>query len=74
MTSNGGALVVSSIGNGAATQELYLVCTSNVNTLELDNMANVQLSGSWVGKLGSLLCLHWTPGLNKWLEDHRNEI
>ncbi len=73
LVSSGGAVVVT-IANGSNTKELYLVGTHDTNTVEIDSSSNVVLSGPWVGKLGSMICLHWTQGLNKYIEAHRNEI
>lgn len=73
IVSTGGAIVVT-LADGSGTKELYLVGTHATNTVELDSGSNVLLSGAWVGGLGALLCLHWTAGLNKWVEAHRNEL
>lgn len=70
-----GVPVSALIGSGSGTQELYLVTTDSTNTITLTNyLSNVMLSGTWYGKQGSMICLHWTQGLNKWVEAHRNEI
>lgn len=57
--------------NGA--WELYLFCTDDVKTITLDNQVNIQLSGEFVGKNGSILYLQW-DGFSKYVEGGRNEI
>ncbi len=74
ITGSGGAVTGITIAAGTGTRELYLVGTSDANTAMLISSTNVLLSGTWVASLGSLLCLHWTAGLAKWVEAHRNEI
>lgn len=62
------------IAAGSGTQELYLYGVDGINTAQLVSSATVRLSGTWLADLDALICLHWTQGLNKWVEAHRNEL
>lgn len=53
--------------------ELYLFTTDDTNTITLDNQVNLQLSGQWIGKSGSILYLQW-DGVSQYVEGGRNEI
>lgn len=70
---SGGPVVDPSIGNGSGTRELLLFCCSDTDTVELNDTANLQLSGKWIGADGSMLFLQWDGG-SKWVEVGRNEI
>lgn len=69
-----GAVVDPTLANGTGTQELYILCVDNTNSVQIDSASNIKLSGTWLGKAGSELCLHWIPSLTSWLEAGRNEI
>lgn len=71
---NGGARTGITIATGSDTQELWLVGTSDTNTVGMISSANVLLSGAITLRAGTVLMLKWTAGLNKWLETGRNEI
>lgn len=53
--------------------ELALFVTDSTNRITLNNAANIELSGEWIGINGSILWLFW-DGVSKYVEDHRNEI
>lgn len=74
ITGNAGPVVNPTLGTGATGQELFLFGTSDSNTVELNSTTNLLLSGPIVLKDGSIMCLHWIDGLNKWVEASRNEI
>lgn len=72
---SGALTTATSIGNGTGTQEFYLVGTNDSFKLKLPKtFSNMVLSGEWDAGAGSLLCMHWTQGVNTWIEAHRNEI
>lgn len=71
---SGGAVTGITISAGTGTYEFFIVGTDNTNTAQLVSSANVQLSGTWVARQGSVMSLQWTAGLAKWLEVSRNEI
>jgi len=69
-----GAVVDPTLGSGSSGQELYLHCTSDTDTVELNSVANLKLSGSLVMKQDTVLVLHWIQGATKLVEVSRNEI
>lgn len=70
---SGGPVLNPTLPNGADTQEWWLFGTSDVDTVTLNNAANLQLSGQWIGGNGSMLYLQW-DGTSKYVEAGRNEI
>ncbi len=72
LKSNSGA-ITGTMPSGVSLQRVELVGTSDTDTLELTG-SNLLLSGPMVLKQGSRITLDWITGLDKWLEDHRNEI
>jgi hypothetical protein len=53
--------------------ELFIFWADMVNTLTLNNAANILLSGEWVGVYGSILYLQW-DGNSQYVEGGRNEL
>jgi hypothetical protein len=53
--------------------EFGLFATDDTDTITLNDAANIQLSGQWIGMSGSILWLFW-DGVSKYVEDRRNEI
>lgn len=68
-----GAVVDPTLGSGATDQVLYLMSTSNTNSVELNTASNLILTGKIIMKQYTILCLHWIAGLDKWVEESRNE-
>lgn len=69
-----GAVTDPTLGSGTGTQELYLFGTDDTNTVRLDTVSNLVLSGAVILRNGTQLVLQWIDGLNKWYEVNRNEI
>jgi hypothetical protein len=73
--STGGAVVVTDItATGGLNRELHIFGCSDTDTVELNDGANLKLSGAIVLKNGTEICLHEVNGFNKWVEAYRNEI
>lgn len=53
--------------------EYYLYWADAINTLTLDDAANIKLSGEWVATKDSILYIQW-DGNSKYVEGGRNEI
>lgn len=72
LKSNSGA-ATGTMPSGVSLQRVELVGTSDTDTLELTG-SNLMLSGPMVLKLGSRITLDWITGLEKWVEESRNEM
>ncbi|TXG78100.1 collagen-like protein [Candidatus Dojkabacteria bacterium] len=72
LVSDSGAATIS-ITDGEPLQKIHLVGTSDVNTVEVAG-SNLKMSGPIVLREGSEITLKWITGLDKWLEEGRNEI
>lgn len=63
------------LGNGTGTQELWLLCVSTTDFVQLPKtQSNVVQSGGYHLVQYSEIYYQWIAGANVWLEGARNEI
>lgn len=67
-------ITISAPADTSKTWELYLEGVSDTNTAQLISSTNVLLNGTLVLRDGTICCLHWNPGRNKYVEAYRNGI